>query len=124
MKISNEMERFYQSAGNAIDNLTCMEEQIKYMQEKYDKTKAEGDTVKTEVLENWMKNQVKDMSWTVSSVMGISRFRIDYADRLYGQAFGKEAKKQLSDLHSNTDDLLRKLEAPEVRKKHCSGLLM
>lgn len=110
-KISDEIARYYQSAGNAVDNLTCMEEQIKYMQTKYDKAKAEGDTVKAEVLDNWMKDQLKDMSWTVSSVMGISRFRVDYADRLYGQAFGKEAKEQLSDLHSNTNDLLQKLRS-------------
>lgn len=107
--IAGEMERYYQSAGNAVDNLTCMEEQIKYMQAEYDKAGAGKDDGKAEVLENWMNKQLEDMSWTVSSVMGISHFRIEHAGRLYGEAFGKEAEEQLSDLHANTNDLLQML---------------
>lgn len=107
--IAGEMERYYQSAGNAVDNLTCIEEQIKYMQAEYDKAGAEKDDGKAEVLGNWMNKQLEDMSWTVSSVMGISHFRIDHAGRLYGEAFGKEAEEQLSGLHANTNDLLQML---------------
>lgn len=108
--IAGEIERYHQSAGNAVDNLTCMEEQIKYMQAEYDKARAEGDNNKAEVLEEWMSSQFKDMSWTVSSVMGMSYFRTENAGRLYGEAFGREAKEQLSGLHAGTGSLLERLK--------------
>lgn len=112
-KIASEMERYYGSVGNAVDNLTCMEEQIKYMRSEYDRAMAEGDTVKSDALEGWMKKQLTDMSWQVSSVLGISHFRIDNADKLYGEAFGEEAKKQLSSLHDNTENILQGLKGAQ-----------
>ncbi len=113
VKIASEMDRYYNAVGNAVDNLTCMEEQIKYMQSEYDKAVSQGDTVKSETLSKWMKNQCADMSWQVSSVMGISYFRIDNASKLYGEAFGEEAKKQLTDLHSNTENILQGLKGAQ-----------
>ena len=113
VKIASEMERYYNAVGNAVDNLICMEEQIKYMQSEYDKATSQGDTVKSETLSKWMKNQCADMSWQVSSVMGISYFRIDNASKLYGEAFGEEAKKQLTDLHDNTDNILQGLKGAQ-----------
>ena len=113
IKVASEMERYYNSVGNAVDNLTCMEEQIKYMQSEYEKAVSQGDEVKSETLSKWMKNQYEDMSWQVSSVMGISYFRIDNASKLYGEAFGEEAKKQLTDLHDNTDNILQGLKGAQ-----------
>ena len=113
IKVASEMERYYNAVGNAVDNLTCMEEQIKYMQSEYDKAVSQGDDVKSETLSKWMKNQYADMSWQVSSVMGISYFRIDNASKLYGEAFGEEAKKQLTDLHDNTDNILQGLKGAQ-----------
>lgn len=110
VKIASEMERYYNAVGNAVDNLICMEEQIKYMQSEYDKATSQGDTVKSETLSKWMKNQCADMSWQVSSVMGISYFRIDNASKLYGNAFGAEAKKHLTSLHDNTENILQSLK--------------
>ena len=43
IKVASEMERYYNAVGNAVDNLTCMEEQIKYMQSEYDKAVSQGD---------------------------------------------------------------------------------
>ena len=113
IKVASEMDRYYNAVGNAVDNLTCMEEQIKYMQSEYDKAVSQGDDVKSETLSKWMKNQYADMSWQVSSVMGISHFRIDNASKLYGEAFGEEAKKQLTDLHDNTENILQGLKGAQ-----------
>lgn len=108
---AREMERYYQSAGNAVDNLTCMEEQIKYMKSEYDRALAAGDTNKAEVLDKWMKDQCKDMSWLLTSSLGISHFRIDNAARLYGEAFGKEANTQLRGLFDGNADMLQDLKS-------------
>ncbi|WP_289301127.1 hypothetical protein [Sporofaciens musculi] len=113
IKVASEMDRYYNAVGNAVDNLTCMEEQIKYMQSEYDKAVSQGDDVKSETLSKWMKNQYADMSWQMSSVIGISHFRIDNASKLYGEAFGEEAKKQLTDLHDNTENILQGLKGAQ-----------
>ncbi|MCI8949580.1 MAG: hypothetical protein HFG49_05980 [Lachnospiraceae bacterium] len=108
--IADEMDRYRQGTGNVIDNLTGMEEQLKYLQEEYDKAVAEGNTEKASAIEEWTQKQYQDMSWITGAGLGISHFRISNADRLYGKAFGGEAKEQLGDLRGRVDEISQGLK--------------
>lgn len=108
---AGEIERYYQAFGNAVDNLTCLEEQFKYMQAEYDKASAEGNTEKAGVLNNWIENQCKDMSWTVRTTsMGITHSRIDNAERLFGKAFSKEDSMLFSGLYEEAMAISQRLK--------------
>lgn len=108
--MAGEMEQYYQGAGNVVDNLTGMEEQLKYLQEEYDKAVGEGNTEKAQAIEEWTQKQYQDMSWMTGASLGISHFRIDHADRLYGKAYGEVAKEQLGDLHDRINEISQGLK--------------
>ena len=104
-----ELDRYYHSAGNAVDNLTCMESQIKYMKSAYDKAWASSETSKAETIDKWMQAQYDDMSWLVTSSLGISHFRIATNKELYGGT-EKEEESPLLGLLDGTDELLQELK--------------
>ncbi len=108
--IEREMENYYHGVGNLVDNLTAMEEHLKYMQAKYDQVVAEGDTEKAAVIKEWNEKQYGDMTWMAGANLGISHFRIDHAQRLYGEEFGQEASDWLGDLPGQVKDISQGLK--------------
>lgn len=108
--IEREMEHYYHGVGNLVDNLTAMEEHLKYMQAKYDQVVAEGDTEKAAVIKEWNEKQYGDMTWMAGASLGISHFHIDHAQRLYGEDFCQEASDWLGDLPGQVKDISQGLK--------------
>ncbi len=108
--IESEIERYYHAVGNLVDNLTAMEEQLQYMQTKYDQEMAEGKTERAEVIQDWNEKQYQDMSWMAGANLGISHFHIDHAKRLYGEDFCQAAKEWLGDLPDKVKDISQGLQ--------------
>ena len=108
--IESELERYYHAVGNLVDNLTGMEEQLSYMQAKYDQEMAEGREDRAEMIRDWNEKQYQDMSWMARANLGISHFHIDHAQRLYGEDFCEEAKKWLGDLPDQVKDISQGLQ--------------
>lgn len=109
--MKKEMEHYYQGVGNTVDNLTGMEEQLKYMQAAYNQALADGDTEKAGAIKEWTEKQYQDMSWMPgASMLGISHFRLDHANRLYGEAYGKEAANWMGDLSGRVNEITEGLK--------------
>lgn len=102
--IAWEMDCYYQSAGNVVDNMTAAEERMKYMQAEYEKAVAAGKTEEADARKEWMEKEYQDMTWITGSGLNISHFRIDHAD-LYGKNFGAEADQWLGDLKGRVDQI-------------------
>lgn len=112
--MGEEMERYVQGARNTVDNLTGMEEQLKYMQAAYNQALEDGDTEKAGAIKEWTEKQYQDMSWMPgASMLGISHFRLDHASRLYGEAYGKEAAGWMGDLPGRVNEITEGLKGAE-----------
>lgn len=103
--MTKEMESYYQAVGNTVDNLTGMEEQLKYMQDAYNQALADGDMEKAGVIKEWTEKQFQDMSWISGASLGITHFRLDNAKRLYGEAYGKEVENWMADLSGKAEEM-------------------
>lgn len=109
--MEKEMEHYYQGVTNTVDNLTGMEEQLKYMQAAYNQALADGDTERADRLKEWNEKQYQDMSWMPgASMMGISHFRLENANRLYGKAYGQEAADWMGDLPGRAKEITEGLK--------------
>lgn len=108
--MEKEMESYCQGMENMVDNLTGMEEQLKYMQVAYHQAQEEGDTEKADVIKEWTEKQYQDMSWMPGAFLGISHFRLDHANRLYGEAYGKEVEGWMGDLHGRVNEITEGLK--------------
>lgn len=108
--MEKEMERYYQGVGNTVDNLTGTEEQLKYMQAAYNQALADGDTEKAGAIKEWTEKQYQDMSWMPGASLGISHFRLDNADRLYGEAYGGETAGWMGDLPGRVNEITEGLK--------------
>lgn len=108
--MEGEMERYHQAIGDLVDNLTGMEERLKYMQARHDQAVGDGQTEKASAIREWNEKQYQDMSWMVGANLGISHFRMDHAQRLYGKDFGQAAEEWLGDLHGAADQVAQGLK--------------
>lgn len=111
--MEGEMERYHQAIGDLVDNLTGMEEQLKYMQAGAEQAMEAGQTEKAHIIQEWNEKQYQDMSWMVGTNLGISHFRMDHAQRLYGKDFGQAAEEWIGDLHSIADGVAQGLKGAE-----------
>ena len=108
--MEGEMERYHQAIGDLVDNLTGMEEQLKYMQAAYEQAVEDGQTEKARAIQEWDEKQYQDMSWMVGANLGISHFRMDHAQRLYGKDFGQAVEGWMGDLHGIADQVAQGLK--------------
>lgn len=113
VKTADAMEQYYKHTGNLVDNLTYMEENLKYLQSEYEKYENAGDSEHASKIKEDMEKQYQDMSFLVDAHLGMQNAFFKMSERLYGKQYSEEVNAQLGDAVSKTADLAEGLKGAE-----------